>query len=77
MWRASLGAGFLGPLGSQLWFIGFSLTTAANVRTVALVEVVLAHIAARVVFGQRTTVRQMAGMAILMAGVALLLQVRP
>ncbi len=74
VWRASLGAGCLGALASQFWFIGFSLTTAANVRTVALVEVVFAQITARVLFGQRTTARQLAGMAILMAGVALLLQ---
>lgn len=74
VWRASLGAGFLGALASQLWFIGFSLTTAANVRTVALIEVVFAQIVARIVFGQRTTVRQLTGMVILMAGVALLLQ---
>lgn len=75
VWRASLGAGFLGALASQLWFIGFSLTTAANVRTVALVEVVLAQITARILFGQRTTPRQFVSMGILMAGVGLLLQI--
>jgi hypothetical protein len=32
---------FLGAAGSQAWFIGFALTTAANVRTLALVEVFL------------------------------------
>ncbi len=26
-WRPSLGAGFLGALASQFWFIGFALTT--------------------------------------------------
>jgi len=75
MWRGSLGAGFLGALASQFWFIGFSLTTAANVRTVALIEVVFAQIASRVLFGQRSTARQILGMMILMIGVALLLQV--
>lgn len=74
VWRASLGTGFLGALASQFWFIGFSLTTAANVRTVALIEVVFAQIVSRVLFGQRTRPRQIIGMAILMAGVALLLQ---
>ena len=73
VWRASLGAGLLGALASQFWFIGFSLTTAANVRTVALVEVVFAQITARVLFGQRTSTRQMVGITIMMAGVALLL----
>ena len=74
VWRASLGTGFLGAFASQLWFVGFSLTTAANVRTVALVEVVFAQIIARVWLGQRTTKRQIFGMAVLMAGVGLLLQ---
>ncbi len=75
VWRASLGTGFLGALASQLWFVGFSLTTAANVRTVALIEVLFAQIVAHVVFGQRATLRQVIGMAVLMAGVGLLLQV--
>lgn len=77
VWRASLGAGALGALASQLWFIGFSLTSAANVRTLALIEVVFAQAYARLVLGQRTTPRQLAGMAILMTGVALLLNVQP
>ena len=77
VWRASLGAGFLGALASQFWFIGFSLTTAANVRTVALVEVILAQLVSRYAFGQPISPRQMIGMMILVAGVALLLQVQP
>ena len=76
VWRASLGAGVLGALASQFWFIGFSLTSAANVRTVALVEVVFAQVLARLLLGQRTTARQLVGMAILLAGVALLLHLQ-
>ncbi len=74
VWRASLGAGFLGAFASQFWFIGFSLTTAANVRTVALIEVVFAQLLARWRLGQRTTPQQLVGMALLMAGVGWLLQ---
>lgn len=73
VWRSSLAAGFLGAFASACWFTGFSLTSAANVRTLALVEVPLAVIVSRVLFGQRTTARQMAGMAIIVAGVAALL----
>jgi len=76
VWRASLGAGFLGALASQFWFIGFSLTSAANVRTVALIEVVFAQGLARVWLRQRVTGRQLAGMALLLTGVALLLRVQ-
>lgn len=74
VWRASLGAGFLGAFASQFWFIGFSLTTAANVRTVALIEVVFAQLLARWRLGQRTTPQQLVGMALLMGGVGWLLQ---
>lgn len=74
VWRASLLAGFLGAFASQFWFIGFSLTSAANVRTLALVEVILALGVSRVVFGQRVTGRQMAGMAVIVLGVGLLLR---
>lgn len=37
-WRQSLAAGLLGAVASACWFIAFSLTPAANVRTLALVE---------------------------------------
>ncbi|MGL4236102.1 EamA family transporter [Tabrizicola sp.] len=74
VWRSSLGAGFLGAFASQFWFIGFSLTSAANVRTLALVEVIFAQAVARFVFHQRLTARQMLGMAVIVLGVALLLR---
>jgi drug/metabolite transporter (DMT)-like permease len=73
VWRASLGAGFLGATASQFWFIGFSLTAAANVRTLALVEVMMAQAVSHRLLGQRTTRRELAGMALIVAGVVLLL----
>ena len=69
-WRPSLTAGFLGALASQFWFIGFSLTTAANVRTLALVEVIMAQVVSRKVFAEGQGWREMAGMALIVAGVA-------
>jgi len=42
-WRSSLLAGFMGALASQLWFIAFAWTEAAPVRTLALIEVPMAH----------------------------------
>ncbi len=77
VWRASLGAGFLGAFASEFWFIGFSLTSAANVRTLALVEVILAQLVARYWFQQRATTRQLIGMGIILLGVAALLRVQP
>ena len=71
-WRSSLFAGFLGALASQFWFIGFSLTAAANVRTLALVELLMAQIVSRRM-AQTTSARELLGMALIVAGVALLL----
>ncbi|MCW1919127.1 EamA/RhaT family transporter [Rhodobacter sp. KR11] len=73
VWRQSLTAGFLGAFASQFWFLGFSLTSAANVRTLALVEVIFAQ-ALAMRMGQKTTKRQMLGMALILGGVAGLLR---
>ncbi len=73
VWRPSLFAGFLGALASQFWFIGFSLTAVANVRTLALVEVFMAQAASRRLFAETTTRREYLGMAMIAAGVAAIL----
>jgi drug/metabolite transporter (DMT)-like permease len=72
-WRPSLGAGFLGALASQFWFIGFALTSAANVRTLALVEVLMAQAVSHRFLAQATSKRELAGMLLILGGVALLL----
>ncbi|MFO1147043.1 MAG: DMT family transporter [Alsobacter sp.] len=72
-WRPSLFAGFMGAFASQFWFIGFSLTSAANVRTLALVEVLFAQAVSRRLFDQSTSAREWAGMLMIVAGVALLM----
>jgi drug/metabolite transporter (DMT)-like permease len=77
VWRTSLGAGFLGAFASQFWFIGFSLTSAANVRTLALVEVIMALAVSVVVMRQAVRTRQVVGMAVVMLGVTLLLRSQP
>lgn len=73
VWRASLLAGFVGAFASQAWFIGFSLTTAANVRTLGLVEMIFAQIITRRVLKEQTMVREWVGMALILVGVAVLL----
>lgn len=74
-WRASLGAGALGSLASLFWFIGFAVTSAANVRTLALIEVVFAQIVSGRVFREATGRVQVAGMALIVIGVGWLLAV--
>jgi drug/metabolite transporter (DMT)-like permease len=73
VWRQSLFAGFMGAFASQFWFLGLSLTSAANVRTLGLVEVLFAQAVSRRLFGQAVSLREIAGMALIVAGVALLL----
>jgi drug/metabolite transporter (DMT)-like permease len=72
-WRPSLFAGFMGAVASQFWFLGFALTTAANVRTLALVEVLFAQMISSFVFRQRTSAREGIGIALVVAGVVLLI----
>jgi drug/metabolite transporter (DMT)-like permease len=72
-WRQSLFAGFMGAFASQCWFIGFALTTAANVRTLGLVEVLFAQGITAYVLRQPTGNRELAGMALVVIGVGWLI----
>ncbi|AUH63857.1 DMT family transporter [Paracoccus zhejiangensis] len=74
-WRGSLAAGALGAFASLFWFTGFALTSAANVRTLALIEVPFAQLVSGRVFRQRASARQLAGMGLIVAGVGWLLWV--
>jgi uncharacterized membrane protein len=71
-WRPSLLAGFMGAFASEFWFLAFAITTAANVRTLALVEVLFAQGVSRFVFKQATTQREAFGVVLVVIGVALL-----
>ncbi|MEJ8570134.1 EamA family transporter [Microbaculum marinum] len=73
MWRPSMTAGFLGALASQFWFLAFAIQTAAAVRTLGLVEILFAQIVSRRLFDQRTSPLEMAGIALLVLGVILIL----
>jgi drug/metabolite transporter (DMT)-like permease len=72
-WKPSLFAGFMGALASQFWFLAFALATAASVRTLALVEVLFAQAISRFVFRQPVSRREGIGIALIVAGVVLLL----
>ncbi len=77
LWRPSLAAGFAGAAASEFWFLAFALATAASVRTLALVEVLFAQGVSRFAFRQRTTPREAAGIALLLAGAALIVWSNP
>jgi drug/metabolite transporter (DMT)-like permease len=72
LWKPSMFAGFMGAFASQFWFLAFALTAAANVRTLALVEVLFAQGIAYYSFKQPLSVRELSGIALIVVGVALL-----
>jgi drug/metabolite transporter (DMT)-like permease len=71
-WKPSLFAGFMGAFASEFWFLAFAITSAANVRTLALVEVLFAQGITHFVFKQPTTMRESIGIVMVVIGVALL-----
>jgi drug/metabolite transporter (DMT)-like permease len=75
-WRPSLFAGFMGAFASENWFLAFALTTAANVRTLGLAEVLFAQAISLFIFKQATTRREALGMTLIVIGVALLIWVQ-
>jgi drug/metabolite transporter (DMT)-like permease len=72
LWKPSLLAGFMGAFASQFWFLAFALTAAANVRTLALIEVLFAQGVAYYSFKQPLSARELLGIALIVVGVALL-----
>jgi len=75
LWRPSMFAGFMGAFASQFWFLAFALTAAANVRTLALVEVLFAQGVAYYSFKQPLSARELSGIVLIVVGVALLVAV--
>ncbi|HKS17655.1 MAG TPA: EamA/RhaT family transporter [Bradyrhizobium sp.] len=72
LWKPSMLAGFVGAFASQFWFLAFALTAAANVRTLALVEVLFAQAVAYYSFKQPLSARELSGIVLIVMGVALL-----
>ena len=71
-WRQSLTAGFLGAFASEMWFLAFAIESPAKVRTLALVEIIIAGFVSRRLFAQTPSLRDLAGMALVVAGIVLL-----
>ena len=72
LWKPSMLAGFMGAFASQFWFLAFALTAAANVRTLALVEVLFAQAVSYYSFKQPIAPREIFGIALIVVGVAVL-----
>jgi len=73
IWRESLVAGFMGALATACWNTALSLTAAANVRTLGLVEMPIAGWFNHRVSGTPLSPREWAGTLIVMAGIGLLM----
>jgi len=67
-WRVSIAGGCLGACASQGWFLGFALTSAANVRTLGLVEVLFAQLLSWRVFSQTASRREWFGIFLRVLG---------
>ena len=72
LWKPSMLAGFMGAFASQFWFLAFALTAAANVRTLALIEVLFAQAVAYYSFTQPVAPREIFGIVLIVVGVAVL-----
>ncbi len=71
-WRQALPAGFFGAFASQMWFLAFAIQAAAPVRTLGLVEILIAGFVSRRLFAQTPGLSDIAGMALVAAGIVLL-----
>jgi drug/metabolite transporter (DMT)-like permease len=71
-WRPSLPAGFIGSFASEMWFLAFALQNPARVRTLGLVELLVAGMISRRMFSQAASLRDILGMVLVVVGIALL-----
>jgi drug/metabolite transporter (DMT)-like permease len=71
-WRVSLLAGFMGAAASAGWFTAFAIEPVAHVRTLGLVELVFSYAVSRKLFRERLSPVELAGMALLALGVAVI-----
>ncbi|MCC6917569.1 MAG: EamA family transporter [Alphaproteobacteria bacterium] len=72
-WRVPVFVGLMGALGSICWFLAMSVQEVAYVRTLGLVEIVATIVISRVLFKEKTVLREVLGIVLLLAGIALLL----
>lgn len=71
-WRVSLLAGAMGALASMGWLTAFAMRSAADVRTVGLVEVLYGYAVSRRLFRERVSGRELLGVALVAAGILLI-----
>jgi len=71
-WRIAGLVGLFSMLGSYGWFVAFGMQSAAYVFALGQIELVFSILAAVLVFGERITRRELAGMGLLTGSIVLL-----
>lgn len=72
-WRPSLVAGFMGATASAGWFTAMAIEPVANVRTLALVELVFAWMISHRLFRETLSSREFAGLTLLAMGLVMVM----
>ncbi len=72
-WRLTGLVGLSGMITSVGWFTAMTLQNAAYVRALGQIELVFTFIASTLFFGERSSVREIAGIVLITAGILLLL----
>lgn len=71
--RVAAWIGLMSMAGSMCWFTAFTLQTVAYVKALGQVELILSLLATTILFRERITLREWAGMAVLGASVVMLI----
>ncbi|MBV1865958.1 MAG: DMT family transporter [Rhodobacteraceae bacterium] len=74
-WRVTSLVGLSGMLGSLGWFTAFTLQNAAYVKALGQVELVFTFLASYFIFKERSTPREIIGIALVIASILLLVLV--
>jgi drug/metabolite transporter (DMT)-like permease len=72
-WRVALWVGVSGMLASVGWFTAMTIQNAAYVRALGQIELVFTFAASVLVFRERSTLRELAGIALIVGGIVILL----
>nr|MDJ0610208.1 EamA family transporter [Kiloniellales bacterium] len=72
-WRQAAWIGVVGVTASACWFIAMTIQNAAYVRALGQIELVFTFIASALVFRERSNRKELAGVALVVAGLLLLL----
>jgi drug/metabolite transporter (DMT)-like permease len=75
-WRVSAATGVLGVTGSALWFMAMTIQVVAYVRTLGLIELVFTFAFAWFWFKERPRLTELIGIALLLVGIGMALNLR-